>query len=77
MRAGYVARDDEHGCADISKVDLTHSIRVKCADPACEPGDGVDICPSCFCRGTEFGKHKNSHSYRIVVRYILSRSTRR
>ncbi|KAI0688183.1 hypothetical protein BC835DRAFT_1373796 [Cytidiella melzeri] len=50
------------GCA----CDLTHSIRIKCADAVCEPGDGVDICPSCFCSGKEFGKHKRNHPYRVV-----------
>lgn len=47
--------------------DLTHSIRMKCADPACEEGDGVDICPPCFCAGKEFRKHKKNHAYRVVV----------
>ncbi|OBZ71060.1 Transcriptional adapter ADA2 [Grifola frondosa] len=51
---------DNCGC------DLTHSIRIKCADPVCEAGDGVDICPSCFCNGKEFGKHKRGHPYRVV-----------
>ena len=51
------------GCA----CDLTHSIRIKCADPACETGDGVDICPACFCSGKEFGSHKRGHAYRVVV----------
>ncbi|KAL6301252.1 hypothetical protein BKA93DRAFT_828374 [Sparassis latifolia] len=46
--------------------DLTHSIRIKCADPICEPGDGVDICPACFCSGKEFAKHKRWHAYRVV-----------
>ncbi|ETW81107.1 hypothetical protein HETIRDRAFT_319747 [Heterobasidion irregulare TC 32-1] len=46
--------------------DLTHSIRIKCADPICEPGDGVDICPTCFCGGKEFKKHKRGHAYRVV-----------
>ncbi|KAI1795521.1 hypothetical protein LXA43DRAFT_1090692 [Ganoderma leucocontextum] len=46
--------------------DLTHSIRMKCADPVCETGDGVDICPSCFCSGKEFGNHKRGHAYRVV-----------
>ncbi|KAI0032890.1 hypothetical protein K488DRAFT_48877 [Vararia minispora EC-137] len=45
---------------------LTHSIRIKCADPVCEPGDGVDICPSCFCAGREFRMHKRWHAYRVV-----------
>ncbi|KAI6121840.1 hypothetical protein EDD16DRAFT_1689454 [Pisolithus croceorrhizus] len=46
--------------------DLTHSIRIKCADSACEAGDGVDICPACFCAGKEFGMHKRSHAYRVI-----------
>ncbi|KAI0065996.1 SWIRM-domain-containing protein [Artomyces pyxidatus] len=46
--------------------DLTHSIRIKCADPVCEPGDGIDLCPNCFRSGREFGKHKRSHAYRVV-----------
>lgn len=49
--------------------DLTHSIRIKCADPVCEPGDGVDICPACFCAGLEFAKHKRNHAYRVVVSF--------
>ena len=48
-------------------VDLTHSIRIKCADPACAVGDGVDLCPNCFCCGKEFGKHKRGHAYRVEV----------
>ncbi|KAJ3557886.1 hypothetical protein NM688_g1229 [Phlebia brevispora] len=51
---------------DSCNCDLTHSIRIKCADPLCEPGDGVDICPSCFCAGKEFAKHKRNHAYRVV-----------
>ncbi|KAI6157941.1 hypothetical protein BKA82DRAFT_996238 [Pisolithus tinctorius] len=51
---------------DACLCDLTHSIRIKCADPVCEPGDGVDICPACFCAGKEFGKHKRGHAYRVI-----------
>ncbi|KAI8993956.1 hypothetical protein BD414DRAFT_436331 [Trametes punicea] len=51
---------------DSCACDLTHSIRIKCADPACEVGDGVDICPTCFCSGKEFGTHKRDHAYRVV-----------
>ncbi|EJD02636.1 uncharacterized protein FOMMEDRAFT_28357 [Fomitiporia mediterranea MF3/22] len=46
--------------------DLTHSIRIKCADPVCEADDGIDICPSCFCAGKEFKSHKRGHAYRVV-----------
>ncbi|KAJ8072335.1 Transcriptional adapter ada2 [Marasmius tenuissimus] len=51
---------------DSCSCDLTHTIRIKCADPVCEPGDGVDICPSCFCAGKEFGNHKRGHAYRVI-----------
>ncbi|KIK41266.1 hypothetical protein CY34DRAFT_806302 [Suillus luteus UH-Slu-Lm8-n1] len=51
---------------DCCQCDLTHSARIKCADPACEPGDGVDICPACFCAGKEFAKHKAGHAYRVI-----------
>lgn len=57
---GLQIQCDACGC------DLTHSVRIKCADPVCEPGDGVDICPSCFCKGKEFDKHKRGHAYRVV-----------
>jgi hypothetical protein len=42
----------------------THTVRIKCAAPGCEE---VDLCPSCFCRGKEGGKHKRWHDYRVVV----------
>ncbi|ESK94029.1 transcriptional adapter 2 [Moniliophthora roreri MCA 2997] len=51
---------------DSCACDLTHTIRIKCADSACEGGDGVDICPSCFCAGKEFGNHKRGHAYRVI-----------
>ena len=52
---------------DSCRRDLTHSVRIKCADPVCAPGDGVDICPSCFCSGREFARHRRDHQYRVVV----------
>ncbi|KAF9232673.1 hypothetical protein BU15DRAFT_54756 [Melanogaster broomeanus] len=51
---------------DSCMCDLTHSVRIKCADAACESGDGVDICPACFCAGKEFSKHKRGHAYRVI-----------
>ncbi|EMD33782.1 hypothetical protein CERSUDRAFT_142113 [Gelatoporia subvermispora B] len=51
---------------DSCSCDLTHSIRIKCADPICEAGDGLDVCPACFCAGKEFGNHKRWHPYRVV-----------
>jgi hypothetical protein len=50
--------------------DLTHTIRIKCADPVCDTDEGVDICPPCFCEGKEFGKHKRGHPYRVIVRLM-------
>ncbi|KAF9023968.1 hypothetical protein BDZ89DRAFT_1102588 [Hymenopellis radicata] len=49
---------DQYNC-DACECDLTHSVRIKCADPVCELGDGVDICPRCFCAGKE-------HPYRVI-----------
>ncbi|KAG6880022.1 hypothetical protein C0992_007819 [Termitomyces sp. T32_za158] len=51
---------------DSCACDLTHTIRIKCADPVCQLEDGVDICPPCFCAGKEFGKHKRGHAYRVI-----------
>ncbi|KAJ7684911.1 SWIRM-domain-containing protein [Mycena polygramma] len=51
---------------DSCACDLTHTIRIKCADPACQSEDGVDICPPCFCAGKEFGNHLRSHAYRVI-----------
>ncbi|KDR75051.1 hypothetical protein GALMADRAFT_69919 [Galerina marginata CBS 339.88] len=51
---------------DSCDCDLTHNIRIKCADPVCVHGDGVDLCPACFCAGKEFGKHLRGHSYRVI-----------
>ncbi|KAJ7135011.1 hypothetical protein C8R43DRAFT_1021884 [Mycena crocata] len=51
---------------DSCACDLTHTIRMKCADPACQSEDGVDICPPCFCAGKEFGTHLRCHPYRVI-----------
>ncbi|KAJ7694110.1 hypothetical protein B0H17DRAFT_1159181 [Mycena rosella] len=51
---------------DSCACDLTHTIRMKCADPACQSEDGVDICPPCFCAGKEFGNHLRGHAYRVI-----------
>ncbi|KAJ3997841.1 hypothetical protein F5050DRAFT_1748793 [Lentinula boryana] len=55
----------EYHC-DACSSDLTHTIRIKCADPVCEAGDGVDLCPACFCTGKEFASHKRGHPYRLI-----------
>lgn len=46
--------------------DLTHSIRIKCADPVCEEAGDVDICPACLCAGKEFKQHRRNHVYRVI-----------
>ncbi|KAK2464163.1 hypothetical protein APHAL10511_003620 [Amanita phalloides] len=51
---------------DSCACDLTHTVRVKCADPICGSDEGVDICPSCFCSGKEFKYHKRTHTYRVI-----------
>ncbi|KAF9444781.1 SWIRM-domain-containing protein [Macrolepiota fuliginosa MF-IS2] len=52
---------------DACACDLTHTVRIKCADPECVADDeGVDICPPCFCAGKEFKKHKRWHPYRVI-----------
>ncbi|KAF7306527.1 Transcriptional adapter 2 [Mycena indigotica] len=52
---------------DACACDLTHTIRIKCADPVCQSTDGgVDICPPCFCQGKEFGNHLRGHAYRVI-----------
>lgn len=57
---------EQYSC-DSCACDLTHTIRVKCADPVCaSTEDGVDICPPCFCAGKEFENHKRGHAYRVI-----------
>ncbi|KAF8629893.1 hypothetical protein AX15_003249 [Amanita polypyramis BW_CC] len=51
---------------DSCACDLTHTIRIKCANPICESDEGVDICPPCFCAGKEFKQHKRTHAYRVI-----------
>ncbi|KZT29076.1 SWIRM-domain-containing protein [Neolentinus lepideus HHB14362 ss-1] len=51
---------------DVCTRDLTHSVHIKCADPACDTEDGVDICPLCFCDGQEIRNHKRNHAYRVM-----------
>ncbi|GJJ06634.1 hypothetical protein Clacol_000828 [Clathrus columnatus] len=51
---------------DACRCDLTHSVRIKCADSVCEEGEGIDICPVCFTKGAEFKQHQRTHPYRII-----------
>ena len=45
-------------------VDITQTVRIKCAAKEC---DEIDLCPSCFSEGKEVQKHKAWHDYRVVV----------
>jgi len=59
---------------DACACDLTHTVRIKCADPQCTNDEGVDICPPCFCAGKEFKNHKRWHSYRVIVSLIVTQT---
>ena len=62
---------------DSCKRNLTHTVRIKCADPVCcQTDEPVDICPGCFCAGKEFGKHKRWHAYRVIVRVCYPKPNR-
>jgi hypothetical protein len=60
---------------DSCACDLTHTIRIKCANAICMQDEGIDLCPACFCAGKEFGKHKRGHAYRVIVRGHLSNAS--
>ncbi|KAL7411186.1 hypothetical protein BDY24DRAFT_331249, partial [Mrakia frigida] len=51
---------------DFCHSDITHTVRIKCAATGCEE---VDLCPSCFCKGKEAGKHKRWHPYKVVEQH--------
>ncbi|WVN85796.1 uncharacterized protein L203_100947 [Cryptococcus depauperatus CBS 7841] len=48
---------------DFCHVDITHTVRIKCAMKQCEE---VDICPNCFCEGKEGLQHKAWHDYMVA-----------
>ncbi|KAF8947253.1 Transcriptional adapter ada2, partial [Haplosporangium bisporale] len=43
---------------------ITDTVRIRCA--VCSD---FDLCVSCFCTGTELGKHKNWHDYRVMEQH--------
>ncbi|KAK8861484.1 hypothetical protein IAR55_002305 [Kwoniella newhampshirensis] len=51
---------------DFCHVDITHTVRIKCAMKQCEE---VDLCPSCFCEGKEGLQHKAWHDYKVVEQH--------
>lgn len=48
----------------VGHVDITHSVRIKCAHKECEE---IDLCVPCFLDGKELQKHKAWHPYKVVV----------
>lgn len=51
---------------DSCGVNITHSVHIRCAAEECRVTN-IDLCPGCFCKGKEMGKHKASHPYRVIV----------
>ncbi|WVR03914.1 hypothetical protein IAU60_000913 [Kwoniella sp. DSM 27419] len=51
---------------DFCHVDITHTVRIKCAMKECEE---VDLCPSCFCEGREGLRHEAWHDYKVVEQH--------
>lgn len=49
---------------DACHVDITHTVRIKCAAKEC---DEIDLCVSCFLEGKEIQKHQAWHPYKVVV----------
>jgi hypothetical protein len=47
---------------------LTHVVRIRCADPVCE-SSSIDICADCFRLGKEFARHKANHPYRVIEKH--------
>lgn len=57
---------------DACGADITLTVRVRCAG-GCED---FDLCGSCFCAGTEVGRHKAWHEYRVVVSHASQTMSR-
>ncbi|WWC60212.1 uncharacterized protein I303_102778 [Kwoniella dejecticola CBS 10117] len=51
---------------DFCHIDITHTVRIKCAMKECEE---VDLCPQCFCEGKEGLRHKAWHDYKVVEQH--------
>ncbi|KAG8925917.1 Transcriptional adapter ada2 [Tulasnella sp. 408] len=48
---------------------ITHSVHIRCAAEECKITN-IDLCPRCFCKGKEVGKHKAWHPYRVILQAI-------
>ncbi|KAK1927453.1 hypothetical protein DB88DRAFT_32495 [Papiliotrema laurentii] len=51
---------------DCCGIDITNTVRIKCAAKECEE---VDLCPGCFCEGKEVQRHKAWHDYKVVEQH--------
>lgn len=53
---------------DTCSADITHSVRVKCAEATAEKltCPDFDLCVPCFLAGHSLGPHKAHHAYRII-----------
>lgn len=51
---------------DSCNANITHSVHIRCAAEECRLTN-IDLCPVCFCKGKEVGKHKANHPYRVIV----------
>ncbi|KAG8933840.1 Transcriptional adapter ada2 [Tulasnella sp. 418] len=53
---------------DSCQTNITHSVHIRCAAEECKINN-IDMCPTCFCKGKEVGKHKAWHPYRVIERH--------
>ncbi|BEI83448.1 hypothetical protein CcaverHIS002_0400520 [Cutaneotrichosporon cavernicola] len=51
---------------DICGIDITHTVRMKCAHPDCAE---IDICPNCFREGKKVQKHEPWHDYKVIEQH--------
>ncbi|KAJ1949137.1 Transcriptional adapter ada2 [Linderina pennispora] len=52
---------------DNCQVNVSDSVRIRCHE--CEKFEEFDLCAACFAKGIEIGRHKKTHSYRIVTKH--------
>ncbi|ROT42239.1 transcriptional adapter 2 [Sodiomyces alkalinus F11] len=67
IRKKTVNRGGEGGVkyhCDVCSVDITSTVRIRCAHSACPD---YDLCVSCFAKGSSSGNHKpETHPYRVI-----------
>ncbi|KLT41943.1 hypothetical protein CC85DRAFT_246755 [Cutaneotrichosporon oleaginosum] len=47
-------------------IDITHTVRIKCAHHDCTE---IDICPTCFSEGKKVQKHEPWHDYKVIEQH--------